>query len=242
MTFNWNDFFQALGGTIGILVLLRYAYKIFCNEAEAQSIATWSMWTVLDALLFAITWKAGKPIWLPLGWTTGAFLVTVALWRSGGKWEWEKEETLSLACTTVATWIWLTHDARLGIIAGTAALIIAGFPLMINLIRMPVPSTFPVWFFTAVACTCTIIGSDRTLEGVFLASGSLTFNIALCIIVKRMPRWTEYTLDFHTQRYLGIKTDMKWVHPDDPEDKRPIRINGLMLRPQDCWMMPLVGG
>ena len=176
-----------IGGVVAVSVLLHYAWKVFRREAEAQSIATWLMWATIDTLLLVTTWQAHKAIWLPLGWSVGATLVTISLLRDG-KWKWTRRETLAAICAAIATIVWQTQGAEIGVVAGSLAMTCAGVPLLLDMIKLPLPSTFSVWFFTCVACVCTLIASDWTLASAFLPCGSLIYNGSLCFIVRRTPK------------------------------------------------------
>lgn len=179
-----KELFGLLGGIIAVSVLLHYAYNVIRRRAEAASIATWLMWTILDVLLFVTTWQANKPVWLPLGWTVGASLVTVSLFRDG-KWIWKWRETLSAVCALVATIVWRTQGAEIGVVAGTIAMTCAGTPLLIDMINTPIRSTFHVWFFTCIACVFTLLGSDWSFMAIFLPCSSLIYNGTLSILVLR---------------------------------------------------------
>lgn len=182
-----KQYVAVIGGIIAVSILLHYAINVWRKKAEAQSVATWLMWTLLDILLLTTTWLAEKPVWLPLGWTVGASLVTLSLFVHG-QWVWSRKETLCTIATTVATGVWLTQGAVAGIVAGTLAMTCAGIPLLIDMARNPQRSTFPVWFFTVVACVCTLIGSDWTLASTFLPFGSITYNGILSILALRDRR------------------------------------------------------
>ncbi len=170
------------GGVVAVSVLLHYAYQVIRGKAGASSVASWLMWTILDIILLITTWQAGKPVWLPLGWTIGASLITISLLRDG-KWVWRKTETLSALCALVATVIWLTQGAIAGIVAGTFALNIAGIPILLDMINKPIPETFHVWFITCIACVITLFGADLTFVEIFLPMMSLLYNATMALIV-----------------------------------------------------------
>ena len=179
-----KEYLGVLGGVVAVSVLLHYALRVVQGKAEADSLATWFMWTMTDALLLITTWQTGKPVWLPLAWTIGSGLVTFSLIRRG-EWFWSDTETVSAICTSIAIIIWLTQGAAIGVIAGTVALMCAGVPLMIDMIRNPIRSTFHVWFLSAISCVLTILGSDMTFQATFLPCGSLIYNVALSLLVLR---------------------------------------------------------
>ena len=180
-----KDAIGYLGGAVAVLVLLHYALNVFRGIVPADSIATWAMWFITDVQLLVMTWQAHKPIWLPLGWTVGALLVAISLLRDG-KWRWSTKETISASCALIATIVWRTQGAEIGVVAGTVALVCGGIPLLLDMLDWPERSTFYVWFFTCVACVCTLLASDWTLVGTSLAWGSLVYNAAMCFVVRRL--------------------------------------------------------
>ncbi len=145
------------------------------------------MWAVIDATVLACTIAAYKPMWLPLGYMVGASTITLALFIRG-TWQWSEKETFCAVGAAVAVAIWLTWSAAYGILAGVVAMTLAGTPLYVDLIRNPIRKTWPVWFFTAVACVCTLLGSDWSFAGTTLAWGGLAFNGSLTLVVLRPNR------------------------------------------------------
>ncbi len=182
-----KEYLAFLGGVVGVSVLLHYAYAVVRGKAKADSVATWCMWTMLDMILLATTWQAGKPVWLPLGWTLGASLVTISLIQKG-EWKWKGRETLAAICALGAAALWLTQGAIIGVIAGTMAMTCAGTPLLLDMIKKPVRDTFPVWSVTCIACLCTLLASDWSLAGTFLPWSSLAYNGTLSILSLRNVR------------------------------------------------------
>jgi hypothetical protein len=179
-----KEYIGLFGGVVAVSVLLHYAWNVIRGKAAAASVASWLMWTILDMILLATTWQAGKPVWLPLGWTIGASLITISLLKRG-QWVWQRTETLSAICAAVAALAWLTQGAVVGIIAGTLAMNFAGIPMLVDMVKRPIRATFPVWFVTCVACVCTLLASDWSLAGTFLPWASLAYNGMLSILVLR---------------------------------------------------------
>lgn len=179
-----KSFFSYFGGAIAVSILLWYAWRIWKKRVEPQSSASWLMWTLLDAVILTCTIAAHKSLWLPLGYVIGALAVTLALFARG-TWQWRGTETTCAIGVVVATTIWLTWSAAYGILAGVVAMTFAGAPLCLNLIRNPVRKTWPVWFFTAVACFFTLLGSDWSFAGTVLAWGGVAFDGGLTLVVLR---------------------------------------------------------
>jgi hypothetical protein len=149
------------------------------------------MWTTIDTILLAATVAAGQPYALPLAYTAGATLDTIALLKRG-RWIWGWVETVSAIGATVAMVMWKCYDAEKSIIAAVLAMNIAGIQLLIDMVRKPVPGTLPVWALTCVASVLTLLGSDGSLSGTLLAWSGLNYNAilsALCLR-KYWPIWT----------------------------------------------------
>ncbi len=179
-----QEYLRYAGGAVASSVLLYYAINVVMGRAKAESVASWLMWALIDSLLLATTWQANKPIWLPLGWTVGCWIIVLSLfWR--GTWKWTWRETISAICVSIATFIWQNQGAGIGMIAGTSSLIIAGTPLVIEMWKNPDPKTLYIWSITAIACMLTLAGSDGTILSIATPIGSMIFNLSMCYIVSR---------------------------------------------------------
>jgi hypothetical protein len=177
-----QTFLTNLGGGIAFGTLLWFAYGVLTRKIPATTPASWLMWAVLDSLLFITTLANHKPGWLPGAWVIGSASVTFALFVRG-KWSWSYKETICASCAAIATGVWLHYGAFTGLIAGIFAMNIAGVPNFIDMCRKPVRESWPVWFFTAVACLFTLLGSDWSFEGSTLAATGMIVNGALAVIV-----------------------------------------------------------
>lgn len=178
-------FIGILGGIISFCNLLWFTRQIMrIKEGPLPSPASWLMWTLIDGVILTTTWLSDKPIWLPLSYTLGAIAVTAAL-LARGKWRWSYRETICAIGATAATAVWLLWGSDMGVLAGVAALTIAGTPLLLDMIREPLPETWPVYALTVTACMCTLLASDWTLTGTALAWGGIAFNGLLTMIVLR---------------------------------------------------------
>jgi hypothetical protein len=173
-----------LGGAIAFLNLYFFAFRIVWKYVPPTSPSSWVMWTVLDAVLTGATLKAGKPMYLPLGFTLGAFAVTVSLFIRG-RWQWSWRDSLCAVCAAVAAWVWVTQVGVYGVVAGVAAMYLASIPLVVDLFRKPVPEMRTMFAVTAVGSLCTLLGSDWTLAGALFPTTSITFNAAMALLVSR---------------------------------------------------------
>jgi hypothetical protein len=188
--------------------LILFARNIWTRKVPASTPASWLMWTIMDALLLVTTLANHKPGWLPGAWTLGAGSVTAAL-IVRGKWLWSYKETISAIGAAIATYIWLSYGAMLGLIAGIVAMNTAGIPNFIDLWKNPIRGTWPVWGFTVLACFCTLLGSDWSLNGTILALTSAFFNgLILCVVLFKKPtKVTENTCHRCTRTYSYSELD-----------------------------------
>jgi len=125
---------------------------------------------------------AKKSGWLAGAYTVGALVVTLALLARAPR-EWSYKETICAAGTALTALVWFKWNASAAVFAGVLAMTIAGIPIWIDLWGNPIRSTWPLWFFTVVACIFSILGSDGTWTGNILAIGGIIFNGSLALIV-----------------------------------------------------------
>lgn len=174
--------FSYLGGAVSILNLLWFAWRVMEARIPAQNIASWLMWTCIDATILACTIATHEAIWLPLSYTVGAASVTGAL-LIRGTWKWSSEETMCAIWAAVSLCVWRLWNADVGILFGTIALTLAGRPLFLEMLHRPIRGTWPVWAFTVLAGVLTLLGSDWTFSGTSLAWGGIAFNGAVTYLV-----------------------------------------------------------
>ncbi|MEW6617038.1 MAG: hypothetical protein AB1333_01305 [Patescibacteria group bacterium] len=179
-----QELFRNLAGITSAGILFWYAWRIRSGKNEPPNPASWILWWIIDTTVLIVTYLSGKPIGLPLGWSLGAGFVVLMTLKSGS-WMWSYKETLSAISTGIAVFIWIWLGPSSGVIAGAAAIFMSGIPIMLDMIRVPVRDTFPVWFFTALAALFTILGSDWTFVGTVVAWETIAYNVAMCFIVRR---------------------------------------------------------
>lgn len=181
-----QSFFIYLGGIIAIGILLWYAWGIWTYKIPSSTPASFLMWTILDSILLVTTLANDQPAWLPGGWTLGALCVTVVMFIRG-KWQWSYKETICAIGALVSMYAWYRWNALAGLIAATVAMNCAGAPIWIDMWRFPIRSSWPVWFFTAVASAMTLLGSDETVSGSLLSVSAIVYNGSLFFVVTFRP-------------------------------------------------------
>lgn len=173
------------GGAIACLVLVVYAVLTAKGIVETSSTASWLMWTILDIVITFATAATGKPIWLPLGYTIGASsILLVHLFK--GAWKWTYVETLCLIGATVATYLWQTISGNAGVVAGVAAMYIAGLPMVFMMWRGADRKLYQLFAWCAVASFLTVLGTlPWTIGGSLLGTGGTVFNGLVAYRIKR---------------------------------------------------------
>lgn len=179
-----QESFRLIAGLTSGGILLWYAFRIYSGKCEVPNLASWILWWIIDTVVFITTYLSEKPFGLPLGWSLGAFLVVLTIFKRG-TWKWSYKETICTIVALITVCIWILLGPEAGVITGAAAIFISGIPIMVDMIRVPVRDTFPVWAFTALAASLTILGSDWTFVGTIVAGETIVYNVAMCFIVRR---------------------------------------------------------
>lgn len=179
-----DELLRYIGGGIACLNLCWFAWKVYGRSVPPQSPSSWVMWTVLDGILAAATAKAGKPIWLPLGFVVGAAAVSLSL-LIRGRWQWSKRDSFCALCAACAAAVWLTQPGVYGVVAGVLAMYAASMPLTIDLVRAPIWGMRTMFAVTALGSFFSLLGSDGTLAGSLFPTTSVLYNSTMAWIVSR---------------------------------------------------------
>jgi len=180
---------KKIGGLISAVTLIAFALYLMAHDVKLN-IATWVLWTLLDIILVMTGREAllrqGKNEWpwLPIGWTTGAAIVTIIL-LTRGQWQWTWTETLTVIVTAIAAGHWrATSNARAGIVAATLAMTVAGIPSAMLAWNHPDPSSWWLWAGVSVSCFFTLAGTKEwSIEERFLPVASFMFNGLMTALV-----------------------------------------------------------
>lgn len=184
------------GGIPAFAMLVKFAIDIWTRKVPATGFASFTMWTLLDCILVINTVRAGQPIWLPLGFVTGAALVTLAMWV--GEWKWTRRETLAAICAAIAITFTFFAKGPLALFASVIAMTSAGIPITLDNLKEPVRGTFGLWFSTVLGCFMTYYGTPITEHSWILPLLSGIYNGFMAIIVLRRPavqKRAAYALD-----------------------------------------------
>lgn len=174
-------------GALSFVNLAWYAIKIWFRMTPANSIASWMMWVALDAVILGSTIATHQPYALSLSYVAGALLVLIAHFKCG-TWVWTNVETYSLIGAVIATILWQTVSANVGVLSGLTAMTLAGIPLMQYMWVHPDRKSFWMFTNTCIACVLTLIPTwPWTIGGSALSLGGLAFNGTMAWMTTRKP-------------------------------------------------------
>lgn len=184
---NTKEILSILSGLIGFAVPTTFGIWLL-NAGQAQSIASWAMWTALDLTTLILAIKAGnKKPWLPLGWTIAATFVLIAVIYTGGNWKFGAVEYLSAAGVIIAAYYWIKDKAGMGLWACAIAMFISGLPIAFDYWKNPQQETWWVWVGTVIACTLTISSASKIsdIKQTLVPTSALIYNLMLLAILFR---------------------------------------------------------
>ncbi len=152
---------------IGAIIALCTNYPLISGILKGeikQSFATWFLWAVLDAIIFtSILFQHGN-IWLPIAYTLGSTLITIALLYKK-QFSWGKFETFVCVLVIICLIAWFIGGAYIATIAGTVAVIIAGLPLFMEIIKDPQRGSPSIWIMFSIANILSFLGGNAwTIE------------------------------------------------------------------------------
>ncbi|MAG12625.1 hypothetical protein CL630_02315 [bacterium] len=165
------------------VTLVAFAIYLLYQEIPLN-ISTWGLWTILNTVNCVTMMRAGnKQAWLPAGYATGAFLITVMVIKNG-TWSWGVLETLVLLGTLGALYVSFKVNKELGIVMAVSAMLIAGAPTVYDSWLAPASES---WWLWAICCISSVISavvaSGWTIKDrLFSVTGGL-FNALMFLLV-----------------------------------------------------------
>ena len=172
-----------VAGATASVTLLAFAVDLMIHDVSLN-IATWACWLALDVVITTSLIKAkSNDIWLFLGYTIGAFLITVTLLFKG-TWQWGMMESIVAALCAISIAAQLMSGPRLAIIFSMVTMVIGGIPTIIEAMFTPDRST---WWFWGSCAACGIlsmaVAKRWTTEERFVPSISAALNGIMFILV-----------------------------------------------------------
>lgn len=173
----------SISGLIVMVAEIAFGVSMLIQDIP-QNVVSWILWTIMDILVTGTMFFAGsKGSWkLPAGFTVGAVFVTsILLFR--GSWQWTMVETLSAVGVAVSVLVWKTAGAKVGVIASTLAMNMAGIPAMWMAFQHPDINTCWYWSVATAACIFSIVGAKSwTIEERFFPVNSLVFQAIMAVL------------------------------------------------------------
>ncbi len=185
MSSFWKQQSLLISGASGFAIPTYFAWTLYVDHIP-QSVATWGMVFVLDALGLVLAFKGGneKP-YMQLGWALAAGCIFAAVILNGDQIVWGWTETVSVLLCGVAVMLWVTKSALTAQWAYMAALYISFVPLMADYWEKPQPDTLWLWLLTIASCLFAVLGAkERDFANTFVPWGAIGLNIvvvALCL-------------------------------------------------------------
>ena len=193
---NGHDILKLAGGVMALALYAPMTVEIVRARGAGQSFATWGLWAVLDTILTITLWQQHGNFLLSLGFAVGGIVLAVVLLLQGG-WAWGKFETVIALMVLAGIAVWKFSGPRNATIAVTFAVLIAGIPGFVEMLRKPQPAAGKLWAgFTVANLLAYFGGTAMTLEE-RLAPAAFT---VLCGLMVVACRWTSLKLLFGNRR------------------------------------------
>ena len=181
--------FILIGTIIAILTYIPLCVKI--NRGLEQNFLTWILWAMLDGITFFSIIFWGGNFALPMAYTFGSSSVVVALLIKHQKKVWTWFEISVSILVFICVLVWIIAGAQMTTVAGTIAVTIAGFPLLVDTYKNPKSIPLPIYssFFIANLLS-TIGGKDWSIEErLYPASCTVyCFLVVVLILIKTKRR------------------------------------------------------
>lgn len=161
---NVHDLLKLAGGVLACALYLPMILEIVRARGVGQSIATWSLWAVLDTILTITLWQQHGNYLLSLGFAVGG-VVLAAVLLVQGSWTWGWFETVIALMVLASLAVWQFSGPRHATIAVTTAVCIAGVPGFVEMLRQPQPAAAKLWAgFTVANLLAFFGGTAMTVE------------------------------------------------------------------------------
>jgi hypothetical protein len=186
-TMNVHEILKLAGGGLALVMYLPMIVEISRSRGAGQSFATWGLWAVLDAILTITLWQQHGNYFLSLGFAVGGIALAAVL-LAKGCWSWGKFETTIALMVLASLAVWKFSGPRNATIAVTTAVVIAGVPGFVEMLRAPQPAAGKVWAgFTAANLLAFFGGTAMTVEE-RLVPAAFTVICALMVVACCWPQ------------------------------------------------------
>jgi hypothetical protein len=176
---------------LGGIIALGNSYPLISGILKGrikQSFATWFLWFVLDGITLASIYFQQGNIWLPLAYTIGSSLTTIALLYKK-QFTWGKFETFICCLVVLCLLSWFWGGIKIASIASTAAVIIAGLPLLLDIIKKPQLGSPVIWIVFSLASILSFLGGKAwTLQERLYPAAVSVFCLLIVAASLRKPK------------------------------------------------------
>lgn len=187
---HWKE--AALWGScvVGFLIPARYAWDVYTQPSIHPNVATWLMILFMDMLGLWMAYAEGnKKPYMQLAWVGGASLITIAILKREGSWDWGIVETVSLGLCFLAISLWKILGKRgvlLGLTLQSTAVYVSFLPQAMYYWARPEPTTWYLWVGSALGCFLAIYGSQKKdAAHTFIPWASIVLNFGILALVLR---------------------------------------------------------
>lgn len=175
-------------GVLGFLVTFSFGLWLLVQQSsQSLNVASWTMWTLLDAITLALMIKGGdREPYLMVGWTVSAVLITAGMLIKGAVWQFGVTEVISMVAVSFAVILWVKNLWGKGIIICAVAMFVAGVPQLVTFWSAPARDTWWLWVGTGTACLISILSSVKvkSIYNAPLASSLLFQLVALAVLYR----------------------------------------------------------
>ena len=179
--------FESAAALCGLLAYVLMIHELVKTQAS-MNIATWVIWTTLDAAAFASAFNAGERIpWMIGVFTIGAGIIAVLSLRNGS-WHWSWLETACTFAVFISLGLWFTSPLWT-LIASSLAMFVGGIPQLVDAYHEPSTQNKRNWILFLVSNMLSLLGANYALAGEwFYPVLGMIFNSVMLSILIFSPR------------------------------------------------------
>ncbi len=180
------NMFVLAGSVLAILTYLPLWKQVRSGEVK-QSLLTWVLWAILDALVALTIIVQNGNFLLPTIYIVGSAVTAFLIYKSGTRASWTWFESFIVFLVFVTMVVWRMSTDKAATIASTAAVVIAGIPQLIDAWKKPNEMPMAVFSSYFVANMLSAAGGkDWSIEERLypFACAVLCLLIILCSVRK----------------------------------------------------------
>ena len=172
-----------------------WAYIPLCrdvyNRTLTQSLATYGLWGLLDAINAGSTYSKGGNYWLPLLYAAMSFAVVAIIFLRNFNRKWELIETICTIFVLASIVVWYFVSDELAIVVSTIGVVVAGLPQLKDVWKDPAGAPLgPYVLFVIANGLSTLAGKDWSIQERLYGSACtvLTITFAMVAAMRWLPK------------------------------------------------------